>query len=194
MSTSTSKRKTNGSATHHAMSARLLELSAETNLPDPYPVTDTIVIQPPTRTRRKAMYEAEMTMYMTRRMLAQALRDAAEPAPTPPAEQDVTEEQRAEFDVLHADWAARMATHQGRIDSINSQVQAASDDYDRAFFGEDMYQAVIDYFEDKPTLWDLFMPDIKSEFLPKAPSDGTCRECGQIVDEDAAGKALASST
>lgn len=211
------KPRNNGPVTHSAMSQRLLDLTAETRTPEPYPVTDTLVVTPPTRTRRRAMYEADVKMFMTRQMLAQAIAAAAEPAPEPPtpaaAPQDVDDQfddeaaaqaaeaahaktaevLREQHAAAHAAWLTRTADARSRVDAINGQVRDATEDYDRAFFG-DAYDAVVEFFEDKPLMWERFIPDIKSEFLPAAPDDGTCATCGQIVDEEQAKKAPASST
>lgn len=191
------------------MSPRLAELAAETNTPQPYAVTTAIVVTPPTRTRRRGMHEAEMAMFMSRQMLAGALAAAAEPAPSaptepPPPAEDASDEDRAEHEAavtaLRADhdaavaaWEARMESMQQQVKQINAQTQNAVDDYDRAFFG-DAYPEVMAFFEDKPGLWERFIPDIKSEFLPKAPDDGKCPTCGTLTDEESAKKALASTT
>jgi hypothetical protein len=163
-----------------AMSARLLELSAETSTPEPYPVTETIVVQPPTRTRRKDMNAAEMKMYLCTQLLSQAINAASAPEPD------------GEDLVAHAEWVAEREAAQEKVDSINKQHAAAETDFEKAFFG-DAHEAVIEYFEDKPVLWDKFVPDIRSEFLPAVPDDGKCPTCGHVNDEEAEGKAPESS-
>lgn len=206
----------NGSVTHHAMSSRLLELSADTNLPQPYPVTEAIVVQPPTRTRRQAMHDAELRMFVNAQQLAKAMAAASEPPPAFPTEADDSltaapagddgtneDELRqaraaaraaelAAHDAALAAWDKRTAAVNRKVESINAESRSANDDFDRAFFGT-AYEAVIDYFEDKPTLWELFVPDIKAEFLPPAPHDGKCTTCGRM-DEEQAGKVPESST
>ncbi len=182
----TAQQKKNGSVTHSSMSARLLELAAETDTPDPYPITETLVIQPLTRARRKAMNEAELKMFVLKQLLAQGMSAAAAKEPELPA--DPTGEQQAAHDA----WAAARADAEEKVDGYNTQHAEAQDDYERAFFGP-VYDKVIEYFEDKPLLWDKFIPDIQSQFLPAAPYDGKCPECGRI-DPEQAGKALESST
>lgn len=180
-----------GKQPRSAMSARLLELSAEFSTPEPYPVTDTIVVQPPTRTRRKAMNAAEMKMYLCSQLLAQALNAAS--APEPEVADEPTDPKQFDKVTAHAEWSVAREAAQEKVTGINEQHAAAEADFEKAFFG-DAYDAVIEYFEDKPLVWDKFVPDIRSEFLPAVPDDGKCPTCGRVNDEEAAGKAPESST
>lgn len=170
-----------------AMSARLLELTAEYSTPEPYEVTDSIVVQPPTRTRRKAMNAAEMKMYLCSQLLMQAIHAVA--APEPEVDDDPTDEQLR----ARVDWEVSRQTAQEKVDGLNQQHAEAEADFEKAFFGG-AYDAVMEFFEDKPALWDKFVPDIRSEFLPAVPDDGKCPTCGHVEDEEAAGKAPESST
>jgi hypothetical protein len=170
-----------------ALSARLLELSAETNNPEPYPVTETLIVYPPTRTRRKAMNAAEMKMYLCSQLLSQAINTSSSPEPELP--EDPTDEQQVE----HAQWLVDRAEAQAKLAGINEQHDSAEIDYEKAFFG-DSYKAVMEFFEDKPLLWDKFVPDIRAEFLPVVPDNGQCPTCGHVGDEEAAGKAPESLT
>lgn len=166
--------------THSAMSGRLLELAAEVGTPEPYPVTETVVVQPPTRTRRKAMTAAELQMYLCSQLMSQAIGAASSPEPD------------RDDEVAHAYWASEREAAQEKVANIKKQHAAAEQDYEKAFFG-DAYDAVLEYFEDKPVLWEKFVPDIRSEFLPAAPDDGKCPTCGHVDDEQA-GKAPEPST
>jgi hypothetical protein len=52
---------------------RLLELQQETSLPQPYVVTDTIVITPPTKTRADKIRESQMVVMIYSQLLNEAL-------------------------------------------------------------------------------------------------------------------------
>lgn len=54
---------------------RLLELQSETILPDPYVVTDTITITPPTKARADKIRESQMAAMMYNTMLNSAIGD-----------------------------------------------------------------------------------------------------------------------
>lgn len=201
--------KNAGPVTHHALSQRLMDLCAETRIPQPYPITDTLVVTPPDRHRRRGMYEADIAIFMARQMLAQALKAAAEPAPEPPPDAPTSDEVDDESAATEespdsasthkqhteamAAWMQRTAEVATRIKAINAQIESAADDYDRAFFGV-AYDAVMEFADAMPFHYDRLLPDIKAEFLPAAPDDGTCSQCGQVVDEEQAKKAHASST
>lgn len=162
------------------------------------------------------MHDAEMQLFLYQQLLATALGAATAAAPPAPPEaiapepaalvDDPTDEQRVDYQKALAawlirqsyesaakDWADRREAAESTIESLKDKTDSATEAYDRAFFG-DAYDAVVEYFEEKPTLWDLFIPDIKAEFLPKAPVNGKCASCGTVIDEDAAKKAPASST
>lgn len=174
-----------------ALSPRLLELAAQTNDPQPYEVNDAIVVQPPTRTRRIAMSEAEQKLYVLRALLGSAIDRATLGAPTLP--QDPTDEDRAAHVEAMLQWNEVTSAAEKQVANLNDQIGEATKDYERAFFG-DVYDDVIEYFETRPNLWDLFIPDIKAEFLPPAPNNGVCPTCGRVDDEEAAERAPKSST
>jgi hypothetical protein len=173
-----------------AMSERLCKLAAEIHQPEPYPVTKTIVVTPPTRVRSKAMSAAELQIYLCNNLLSQAV-TRTQTAP-PALADDATDEQKTEHEQALAAWKKQTQDVDDTIKAINDKAAAAQDDYEHAFFG-DAYQAVMDYFEDKPQLWEAFAKDIKAEFLPPTPDDGVCPTCGHI-DQDTAGKESSSST
>lgn len=174
-----------------ALSARLLELNAETNDPQPYPVTETIVVQPPTRTRRTAMNNAEQKLFVLRGLLGSALNRSTVGPPV--LVEDPTDEQREAFKVDQAEWLSMTSAAKVQADNLTDQIVSVTQDYERAFFGA-AYDDVIEFFEDKPNLWDKFIPDIKAEFLPPAPDNGVCPACGRVDDEEAADRAPKSST
>lgn len=197
------KNKTNRSA----MSPRLLALHGETNDPEPYPVTDDIIVQPLTRTRMHDLHAAELAKYFAQNLLARRAAAAvtAEPTAPVPAPDLPADHDEAQL----AAWVAATTAHQEltaayeaamtewknafNLDGIQAQIDEAEAAYDRAFFG-DAYDAVIEFFEDKPALWDKFIVDIRDEFLPRTPESGVCPTCGRTTDADLAGKAPESST
>lgn len=52
---------------------RLLELQLETNLPEPYVVTDTITVTPPTKARADKIRESQMVVMIYNQLLNEAL-------------------------------------------------------------------------------------------------------------------------
>ena len=189
------KRPAAASVPRSAMSHRLLKLAAETNLPEPYPIADGIVVTPPGKKRREAMSKAEMRIYLTSGLLNQAMARTTPPAPTM-AENDATADQLAAYEHAKAEWDRQTKASEDELNELSAQIDAARADYERAFFG-DVYDAVIEYFDDPDVpqqLWDAFVADIQAEFLPAAPDNGTCPTCGHVEDEEAAERAPKSST
>lgn len=134
---------------------------------------------------------------------------------------DATDEQRAEHEAQAAekiaDYEARVAEHtklveayteelsawQDRVDNIDAIAEkisedskAAAEQYNRALFGA-AHDDVMALTEDwDPMLWDEFLNDLNAHFSSSvnAPDDGICRTCGQVIDEEQAGKVPSSST
>ena len=178
-------------ASHNAMSKRLMELAAETVTPEPYQVTDSITVTPLTRTRRTAMNDAELRIWVLRQVLAEKLATVKRPRPSLDDE-NPTEEQLDAHRLATLVWETQRTQLEAETEEVGDKLTAATDDYDRAFFG-DAYDDVVAYFEDKPALWELFVPDIKAQLLPAGPPDGICPTCGH-TDTATAGKAETSST
>lgn len=196
------------------LSERLLKLSIDTNVPEPYPVTDKIIVEPPTKKRGEEMRDAH-TKILVSQTLLNALLTKIDNRPTPPVvpdelPEDATEEMRAEhaaveaayeeaaagYEVALANWEEECKAAETQSEELATTIKDATDQYHRAFFG-DTHDALMAFFDDKPQkLWDAFVDDIKSEFLGivHAPADGTCPTCGQVADAEEAGKALSSST
>lgn len=140
---------------------RLLELQLETNIPQPYVVTDDITISPPTKVRADKIREAQMTVLVYNTLLSEAMRQAG-----------TTEE---------------------LLLGLNDHITQAEEDYQKALLG-DQYEAVTALLltlDDQ--LAQAFTKDIVKRFFPNQPVDGKCGTCGQVIDEEAAGKAPASS-
>ena len=149
------------------LSAKLLQLAAETLEPEPIQLPDGPTIKPLTRTRFRDLHAAEMKSYLCSQLLQEVL------GRTKP--DDVSDE----------DWAQ---THNSEVAAVSKTLEDAQADYERAFLGPDVYQEVLDYFEGRPQLWEKVIPVLKEAFLPKPPDNGVCPTCGH-VDEEQAGKA-----
>ncbi|MBY0440987.1 MAG: hypothetical protein K2Q25_02430 [Mycobacteriaceae bacterium] len=139
---------------------RLAQLFAETVVPQPYHVTNKVVIQPPTKASMEAMTNAQTALLLYQALFNEAINRQPGDASMP------TDEQLNELSKL-----------------INDSQRA----WNEAFFA-DQYDNVLAIFADKPpALWEAFIADIRAQFLGPAPADGKCRTCGH-VDEELAGK------
>lgn len=146
-------------------SGRLLELFAKTVIPQPYQVTSTIVIQPPSKKGWERLGELQNQRMVGNFFLAEALNRTGENAPS---DSDLAQ--------------------------LTQVINDADDAYNRLFFG-DQYDNVMAFFADEPPQrWQAFCEDIKASFMPSAPSAGNCPHCGLILDEEQAGKDSAPST
>lgn len=197
---------------------RLALLIAETKMPEPYVVTDTITVQPPTKARSQALTDALTAMAITNSLMQQALKfgGPARPdypvMPQPPegettpetleayqAAIDAHEALVAEWEELQRGWEGQVEKLDSAMNDLSAQMAKHSDDYTRALFGA-AHDDVMAYFADQPVeLWNAFVEDIKDQFglSPKpsqVPDDGKCASCGHVADEEQAGKAPESST
>lgn len=149
-------------------SGRLLELFAKTVVPQPYQVSDQIVVQPLTKTLRSRLGELRNQRMVGNFFLAEALKHQGEQAPT------------------DADLA-----------QLTKIIEDADDTYNRLFFGA-AHDDVMAFFADRaPEHWDAFCKDINEQFMPSGatgPATGACEHCGHVLDEEQAGKGSASST
>lgn len=171
---------------------RLLELMRETNTVEPYQVSDTVSIYPPTKRASNAIDSAQLTIYISQAALSEALQRANENQPPHPGA-DSTPEQIGEWETAVAAWKSRKLASEDDMKALQAKIQEATEQSDRAFFGPH-YDALMEFFEDQPNaLWDKFVGDINKHFAPAVPDDGVCPHCGH-VDEDAAGKDSALST
>lgn len=148
------------------LSNRLRDLFSKTVVPQPYPVTDTIIIAPPTKAAWAQLDELE-----NRRMAAQFLLA------------DAWKRLGAEGGPTRAD-----------IDELTTTANDAQSAYDDLFFGEhyEALKAVSASWEREH--WNAFCRDIKNHFLGVGPATGACPHCGTVVDAEAAGKDSESST
>ncbi|WP_458317108.1 hypothetical protein [Mycolicibacterium brisbanense] len=196
---------------------RLAKLIVETTMAEPYVVTDTIIVAPLTKTRSQALTDALTKMGVTNSLMQQAMKGSGLTRPEYPAMPqppgDVNPETLAtyqaaitahgdlvlEWEKRHAQWEADVDKLEATMKDLAAEIEARSDDYSRALFG-DAYDDVMEFFAGQPVeLWNAFVTDIKEEFgvAPKhaqVPEDGKCTSCGHVIDEEQAGKAPESST
>lgn len=177
-----------------SLSPRLLELSAKTTKVEPYPVTDKIVIRQ-TRKRRDDLHDAWSEIMSCQAKLQSLLKRANNtPEPEQPGD-NATDEQVAAHEVAAAVWKSQMASMEAESAEINTAVSAATDRYNRAFFG-DAHDDIMELSEDwAPEDFDAFKADVNEHFTQgvNPPPDGIDDD-GQVVDEEEAGKAQSSST
>lgn len=173
-------------------SERLMKLSIESKVPDPYPVTDRISVAPLTKKRGTALREAHMSILVYQTLLSEAMRQS-NAAPTPPPA-DASEEETAAHQAAVATWEASIKNNEEVMQALSQNITDAETAYNKAFFG-DAHDDVMAYFEQQPQkLWDAFVTDIKAEFLPAMPTGGVCPTCGNVEDQAEVGKPLTSST
>ncbi len=199
-------------------SERLQKLLLDTNRPDPYPVTNTLVIDPPTKKRREELRLAHQELGRAQELMARALMTAPAarpdfPMPPEPLSDKATAKQQAAHKLavtqyeklaagwreLNEQWEAAVLRHSEKVDELGSRINEQADRYTRALFGP-VYDDVIAFFDDQDQeLWEAFQVDIQEQFRiitrpPEVPDDGTCPTCGHVDDEEQAGKAPESST
>lgn len=198
-------------------SERLQKLLLAAAVPDPYEVTEGIVITVPTRHRRQVMADLELATTANRSVLVKLIdmelpkRPECPVMPEPPsskltkatyaAYESAVEQYRtleSEWERLDQEWQSAVEKHRELINSISEKMTANSEAYTKALLGN-AYDDVLEFFDDQPAeLWQAFQADLMYHFKlavrpPEVPDDGTCPECGKIVDEEQAGKAPGSS-
>lgn len=141
-------------------SSKLQDLFAKTVVPEPYPVTDTIIVAPLTKKTRQRLDELQNQRVVANFFLAEALRRTGEHAPS---DVDIAE--------------------------LTKIVEDAEHEYNQLFFG-DQLDAVLRFFADRPPAqWEAFTKDIRRQFYAEpGPDAGKCPHCGTVVDEEQAGK------
>lgn len=168
-----------------APSGRFAALLADVHIPDPYEITQNLVVDPPSRKQMRDIMACQAAFAIAQGQLSQLL--APELVPKLNAEglpvlddeeKPVMVEQLPIVDPSH-------------IARINEVVEQSAERYNRALFGR-VHEQVMDYFEDRPAPeWNAFYQDIQNEFMP-LPESGQCPTCGHTTDEEQAGKPLAS--
>lgn len=185
---------------------KFLELSQKTNRPGPYPITDQLVVPPPTKKRREQMRDAEQRMVIGQAQLNIAYSLANVPSPPMPGQTAVAKvedaDEQAGLDAAAgaeykqdmaqwkrevAQWRDNLFNAQQQIGEYTKQIKQADVDYDRAFLGDD-YEKIVEFFDEQDeSLWDEFRRDLAKHWVPSQPDD-------DVEDEEEAGKALKSST
>lgn len=158
---------------------RFAELITEVDDDEPYQITETVAIQPPSKARMQEIIEAQ-TAYVVARGQVEAMMS---PLVDEAGEVVRDENQQPILPQLNRE----------TLQQVEALVQKAAESYDRALFG-DAYGDIMRMSQSwTGKRWNAFYEDVQNTFLP-VPQDGRCPQCGNIVDEEAAGKAPASST
>jgi hypothetical protein len=158
---------------------RFAQLLAEIDEPQPYEVTESVTITPPTKARMALIVSAQ-TAYVIARGQLESM--------TSPL---VDENGKVLLDEQEQPVMPRIDPQQ--LEQLERLTTKAAEDYDRALFG-DAYDAVIAMSQHWTGFrWNAFYKDVQDYFLP-VPQDGLCPTCGNVVDEEAAGKPPASET
>jgi hypothetical protein len=173
-------------------SERLMKLSIDSKVPDPYPVTDKISVAPLTKKRGTALREAHMSILVYQTLLSEAMRQSNTAPSALPA--DASEAEASAHQEAVAAWEESIKNNEEVMQALSKNIVEAETAYNEAFFG-DAHDEVMAYFEQQPQkLWDAFVADIKADFLPAMPTGGVCPTCGNVEDQAEAGKPPASST
>lgn len=148
------------------LSGRLRDLFAKTVVPEPYQVTEKIVVAPPTKGAWRELDALQARRSAVQLLIAEAWnRMGTANAPT-----------AADFDEL------------------NKEAKDAEDAYNRLFFGPDWSKIEKLGEAWQREQWNEFIQDIKAHFLGQGPSDGKCPRCGHVEDEEQAGNFSESTT
>lgn len=147
------------------LSGRLRDLFARTVVPTPYPVSDKILVTPPTKAAWLELDRLRHEKMAGQLYLASAMQQTG---PDAPSMEDLGE--------------------------LSKVINDADTAYDKLFFG-DHHDAVKELSGGwQPAHWQAFCDDIKNHFLGRGPATGECPHCGQVIDADLAGKDSAPST
>lgn len=97
------------------------------------------------------------------------------------------------YNTLLSEAMRQKGTTEELLSGLTKHIQDAEIDYNTALLG-DQYKAVtalLNTLDDQ--LVQAFQKDLVKQFFPDQPVDGKCGTCGKVIDEDAEGKAPASS-
>lgn len=158
---------------------RFAALLSELEEPKPYEVTAEVTIEPPTKARM-ALISSAQTAYVIARGQLETM--------TSPL---IDEDGKVLLDDNQQPVMPRIETQQ--LESLERLTSKAAEDYDRALFGE-AYEDIMRLSERWTGFrWNAFYKDVQDYFLP-TPQDGFCPTCGNVVDQEQAGKPPASET
>lgn len=158
---------------------RFAKLLTEIEQPEPYEVTANCSIMPPDKDRMELMVSSQ-TAYIIARGQLDAL--------TSPIVDDegnmVLDENKQPI---------MPSVNREQIDNLEALVKRAAEQYDRAVFG-DAYDEVMRLSRKwTGAVWNAFFKDVQDTFLP-IPEGGLCPTCGNVANQEEAGKPLASET
>lgn len=158
---------------------RFAELLTEIDLDEPYEVTEDVVIQPPTKARMGLVITAQTAYIIARGQLESMMSPLLDGEGKPllnEAKQPILPQISRE-----------------ELEGLERLTNKAAEDYDRALFG-DAYDDVMALSQNwTGKMWNAFYEDVQDRFLP-VPNSGRCPTCGNIVDQEEAGKAQESVT
>jgi hypothetical protein len=158
---------------------RFAQLLAEIDEPQPYDVTESVSILPPTKARMGLIVSAQ-TAYVIARGQLESM--------TSPL---VDENGKVLLDETEQPVMPRITNDD--LEQVQRLVAKAAEDYDRALFG-DAYGEIMRMSQHwTGARWNAFYKDVQDMFLP-VPQDGLCPTCGNVVDQEQAGKPPASET
>lgn len=183
---------------------RFAQILAETRAAgigiDKFDITEELVLYPPRPHQVKAIDRTSAAHLAAQIASIRAVQDGGPPIPdfVPPAPDASPETIAAYAEAINAVREARKGwfqQQQQEREEIHQQLEAAETAYNEALMGgTEQYERVQEFFADRGD-WErqAFEHALKSQFL-RLPTDGRCQLCGTVVDEEAAGKELTSST
>lgn len=147
--------------------------------PQPYEVTSTVSITPPTKARMAMIVSAQTAYTIARGQLESMTSPVLDEAGNP---------------IIDENGQPMLpAVKREQLESLERLTATAAEEYDRALFG-DSYDAIMELSKQWTGFrWNAFYKDVQDIFLP-VPQDGLCPTCGSVVDKEEAGKPLASET
>lgn len=159
---------------------RFAELLTEIDEPEPYEVVEGVTIYPPTKSRMGLVVSAQ-TAYVIARGQLESMMSPILGEDGKPLLDEVTGQ------------PIMPSVNREQMEQLETVTAKAAEDYDRALFG-DAYDDVMRLSQNwTGTVWNAFYQDVQDRFLP-VPQDGLCPTCGNVVDQEEAGKLPASET
>lgn len=158
---------------------RFAELLTEIDEPEPYEVVEGVTIYPPTKSQMGLVVSAQTAYLIARGQLESMMAPITD------------EEGKPVLDETGQPIMPRLDRES--MEQLERITSKAAEDYDRALFGE-AYDDIMRLSQGWTSkVWNAFYEDVQNRFLP-VPQDGLCPTCGQVVDQEEAGKPLASET
>lgn len=158
---------------------RFAALLAELDEPQPYEITEKLSISPPTKARMALIVSAQ-TAYTIARGQLEAMTSPVLGEDGQPILDEQGQPMLPSF-------------NKGQLESLERLTAKAAEDYDRALFGDAYDEIMALSLNWTGFRWNAFYKDVQDLFLP-VPEDGLCPTCGNVVDQEEAGKPPASET